>query len=232
VQLIQRKQLYLNCLTAVSYRGTEESPVPLTIQFYWINLKTDNMETEIWRDIEGWEGSHQISNFGRVKSLRRDILFSNGEIHKIKGKILKQRIKDGYYVINLAWNRTGFKTLRVHRLIGKAFIPNPYNKPEINHKNGIRNDNRLENIEWCTSSENKFHAFRVLGKKHKGMRGAKNPKSKAIIQFSKDNIFIREYDTITEAAIQVGRNCTSICFALKDDWRTSGGYKWKLKKVI
>lgn len=120
---------------------------------------------EIWKDIKGWEGYYQISNLGRVKSLYRIVP------HKLKGKktiferILKPCIASpGYYSLGLRKD-CKVKCARIHRLVALHFIPNPQNKPEINHKNGIKTDNRIENLEWVTRSENEKHAYKIGLKK-------------------------------------------------------------------
>lgn len=103
--------------------------------------------TEIWRDIVGYEG-YQVSNCGRVRS------FKSGE-----PRILKPIDNGGsYLIVNLYRDGKG-KIQLVHRLVAAAFIPNPESKSEINHINGIKNDNRAENLEWSTHSENQCHAY-------------------------------------------------------------------------
>lgn len=108
---------------------------------------------EIWVDIKGYEGLYQVSNQGRVKSLDRIIVKENGNKQNLKGKILKQKIHKGYYTVYLSKNGN-VKTVRVHRLIAMAFIPNPKNKPFIDHINTITTDNRIENLRWVTPKEN------------------------------------------------------------------------------
>ena len=107
---------------------------------------------EVWKPVVGYEQYYQISNKGRVKSL-----YKNG-----KTKILrpKQR-RDGYYIVSLANRKGGIKYAAIHRLVGKAFIPNINNYPQINHKDGIKTNNNVENLEWCTKSQNMRHAYDI-----------------------------------------------------------------------
>lgn len=106
--------------------------------------------TEIWKDIQGYEGYYQVSTQGRVRNSRR-------------GKILgASKQGSGYIQTMLSKNAVRSYPL-VHRIVAQTFIPNPENKPQINHKNGDKTDNRVENLEWCTMSENLHHRHRVLG---------------------------------------------------------------------
>jgi hypothetical protein len=119
------------------------------------------MENEIWKDIEGYEGFYQVSNCGNVKSLERIVnsRYKSGRL--VKEKILKGR-KNRWGYVKIGLNKgscSHYKT--IHRLVAQAFIPNPENKPETNHKNGVKIDNRVENLEWVTKSENAKHAFEI-----------------------------------------------------------------------
>jgi len=114
---------------------------------------------EIWVDIIGYEGFYQVSNTGKVRSVDRSIKYSNGKVYVYKGKELSLKYrKDGYYTACLCKN-SDEKNLFVHRLIAFAFIPKVDNKPFINHKNGVKTDNRIENLEWCDYSDNNKHAY-------------------------------------------------------------------------
>jgi hypothetical protein len=111
---------------------------------------------EIWKDIIGYEGFYQVSNQGRIKSFYKNSKLID-KVNKIKSLKLA---KDGYYNIQLIKN-TKSRIFRVHRLVAVAFIPNLENKLEINHKDGIKTNNSIENLEWCTRSENMKHAVKT-----------------------------------------------------------------------
>lgn len=109
------------------------------------------MSKEIWKDVEGYEGRYQVSSFGRVRR----------EGHIVKGCLAA----NGYLVLNLSMHGKG-KTSTIHRIVAKAFIPNPENKAQVNHINGDKTDNRVENLEWVTKSENALHSLYVLHNHH------------------------------------------------------------------
>ncbi len=112
----------------------------------WENLSLEDMEGEVWKDIEGYEGIYQVSNMGRVKSLNYN--------HTKKPRILKQSVNGrGYPQLNL-YKGPIRKIKTVHTLVAKAFIPNPENKYTVDHINTVRHDNKLENLRWATLKEN------------------------------------------------------------------------------
>ncbi len=117
-------------------------------------------EIEIWKNISDYEGLYQISNFGRVKSLPRTRI-GNGTPYLTKTKILKNSIgaKGGYYRVHLCKENTKNKMFYVHRLVATAFIPRIKGKDFVNHKNGIKTDNFVGNLEWTTQEENLKHAI-------------------------------------------------------------------------
>jgi len=123
---------------------------------------------EIFRNIKGYEGLYQISNLGRVKSLLRKRVIVRRILSPSKGGW-------GYYHVTLCKNGES-KNAKIHRLVALCFMSNPKNKPEINHKNGIKADNRIENLEWVTKSENELHAYKNGLKKP--LKGSLNPNAK------------------------------------------------------
>lgn len=103
------------------------------------------MQQEIWKDIPGTDGFYQISNLGRVRSFKGH--------HGVKVRIMKPNLARGYKCVMIR-KKDGFKYLSIHRLVAMAFIPNPDKLPQVNHKNEIKTDNRVENLEWCTHRYN------------------------------------------------------------------------------
>lgn len=118
-----------------------------------------NFKNEEWADIVGFEGLYMVSNLGRIKSLKRRVL-RYGHWLPIKEKILKPRISaDGYFRVALKYrDKDKSKDKRIHIAVAEAFIPNPNNKPEVNHKNSIKSDCSASNLEWVTHKENMTHA--------------------------------------------------------------------------
>ena len=128
---------------------------------------------EIWKEIPGYEGYFEVSNFGNFRSLDRIIKYKNNGFRKYPGKMLKvEQMQDGYQRIVLMKDAIK-KRYMCHRLVALAFIDNPNNLPQVNHKDGIKNNNHVDNLEWCTQSQNERHSINTLGKTMKGKTNSK-----------------------------------------------------------
>lgn len=160
---------------------------------------------EIWKDIKGYEGLYQVSSLGRVKSLKRE--FYSGMNYQLKKsypeRILKKRYtKTGYVYVGLS-KKGDVRKFKVHRLVAMAFLPNPHNKSCVDHTNGVRDDNRLENLRWVDASQNMRNPHTVKSVARAKM-GENNPMKKKCrpvqqIDFETGKI-IAEYAGVKEAA--------------------------------
>lgn len=173
-----------------------------------------NME-EIWKDIEGYGGLYQVSNFGNVKSFR---------VNK-NGKIMIPQV-DAYGYMDCKINR---KHNKVHRLVAKAFIPNPENKQTVNHIDGNPKNNHVSNLEWATPKEQVNHAFRIgLTKKRYGVD---NKFSKKVYQYTKDGKFVAEHVSGAEVERIFGITKFHIYACCNGKRKTTGGYVWSRIKL-
>ena len=159
-----------------------------------------------WVDVSSYEGRYQVSVRGEVWSL-------------VTGTLLKPgRTGEGYLTVNL--RRDGrSRSETVHVLVARAFIPNLLSKRTVNHKNGVRDDNRRSNLEWATHAENHLHAHQVLGRKPYDRAGTRNPRARAVVGGG------RRFDTIKAAARHVGVSHAAIVHAIRRQG-SSGGVCW------
>ena len=201
--------------------------------------------TEIWKPVVGYEELYEVSNFGRVRSLDR--IDSNN--HPLKGVILKPYISNsGYLLVGLYKQQKRDRKL-LHRLVAEAFIPNPDNKPEIDHINTIKTDNTVflnedgsinyekTNLRWTTRKENINNPLtktkmRINARKpSKGKYGKKHHRSKPIIQYDKEGNFIKEWECANDVERVLGisnKHIGSVCLGKR---KSCGGYIWKYKNA-
>lgn len=175
---------------------------------------------EEWRDIRGYEGFYQVSSLGRVRSLDRDITYSNGLVVHYNGKILSlNRNTNGYLSVLLSKNNEK-KRVMIHRLVAEAFIENPNNFLEVNHKNEDKNDNCVENLEWCDRKYNVNYG------NHKTKQIAS--RGTPIVQLTVDGDYVNTYPSAHEAARALGNESYqgSISKANRGDAYIAYGFCW------
>lgn len=183
---------------------------------------------EIWKDIKGYEGLYQVSNLGRIKSLERYVKNHDAmQYHEEKIKLATERKrndgKQGYLALQL-YRDNKAKNCYVHRLVAEAFIPNPESKPTVNHINGDKHDNRAENLEWATYSENNIHAYVTGLNDETHRRNCKG--SMPVAQYDRDMNLINIYPSLREAERQTGVDCRCISIGIRKGWKY-GGFIWK-----
>ena len=180
------------------------------------------MIEELWKDIPNYEGLYQASNLGRVKSLERFRKGRNGSLVTVKEKILKPGLNQyGYYQVQLCKN-SKVRFYLVHRLVYEAFnAPIPENM-QVNHINEVKTDNRFENLNLMTPKENSNWGSR-------NERSAKN-RSKAVLQFTLDDILVKEYPSIHQAERETGFAIQNISACCKGKLKTAYNFKWKYKE--
>lgn len=185
---------------------------------------------EKWESIENYNGKYEVSNMGRVKSL----CDKNGRKREL---ILTPRIsKNGYLYVNL-WGNSKSKTYKIHRLVAEKFCAKNDNPQCVNHINGVKTDNRAENLEWCSYSYNTKHALQnglmkaTIGEKDGmyGVHGKDHPSSKPLLQYDLQGNFIKEWENAVEAGKVLGYNGSSIQRCARGERKSAFGYIWKYK---
>ena len=177
-----------------------------------------------WKAVSGYEGLYEVSSDGAVRSIPR--LGSHG-------KELKQnKTRHGYLDVCLSKNNKK-KRFKVHRLVALAFIANDLNKPEVNHKNGVKTDNRVCNLEWVTRSENERHAFK------NGLKSSEICKTKKALEASNKahrRLVVRsdgkEYASIEDAANDVRGDQSNISKVCSGKRKSAYGYGWSYKRKV
>ena len=193
------------------------------------------METEIWKSVVGWEDLYEVSNFGNVRTLH------------YKKPYLMHPVLDakGYRRVSFTRvNSKKYKRFAVHRLVAQAFIPNPDNLPEVNHKDENRQNNRVDNLEWCTNKYNcnygnfkqkvsdsrigiKFSEIHLdnLRRSHVKVQG------KPVLQCDRNGVILNEFDSMSDASRSLGISVVSISHCCRKISKSAGGYVFKYKDI-
>ena len=180
----------------------------------WFSL--ENLKNEEWKDVEGYEGLYQVSNYGRVKSLEKNA----GRSFR-KSKILNLNLdtsKYGFYVLSC---NSKIKHFTAHRLVAKTYILNKEDKPQINHIDGNKLNNNIYNLEWCTDKENKEHGWKNKIYKYCEKR------YKKIYQYDLNKNLLKEWNSVKEICEKTNYNKVVIYKCIKRVQKTAYGYIWK-----
>lgn len=175
---------------------------------------------EIWKYIKEYP-NYMISSYGRIKSL--------GNNKTRKEKILKPKKKrNGYLQVHLSKNGK-LKSFQIHRLVAEAFIPNPNNYPQINHKDENKGNNVVSNLEWCTAKYNSNYGS-LNERKSQTLKGNTNQKKRCVLQYTINGDFIKEYFSIKEAENETNIAATNIGKCCRGLFKQMGGFKWRYKE--
>ena len=179
---------------------------------------------ENWKDIIGFEGIYQISDLGRVRRISYPDLGNKGK-YKLPYYLKPRKDKDGYLKYTLC-NKEIIKNSFSHRLVALNFTENPLNKKEVNHINGLKYDNRVENLEWVTQSENRRHCLKYLNPKLRN-----NKLSKKTYQYDLQMNLITVFPSAKEAGRQTGIQQTNISECCRGLRKQVGGFIWSYVNV-
>lgn len=175
---------------------------------------------EEWRPIKGFESLYEVSNLGNVRSLDR-VIYSEKRSNQIwKGKQLsiKKKNKGGYHLITLNKNGKQYY-FTIHRLVAEAFIPNPLNLPQVNHKDENKSNNRVENLEWCTESYNHNYGTAI--------ERANLKRNVSVNQYTLTMEFVKQWKSMKDVERELGIGAGNISHCCKHHIKHAGGFIWR-----
>lgn len=189
-------------------------------------------DNEIFLPINGFNENYEVSNYGNIRSVDRLVKSRWGNYRRILGKYIKYSLDEGGYCCLTLYKNQVSKPVRIHRLVALHFVPNPLNKPQVNHIDGNKENNHFENLEWNTCSENIKHAYRsgLMKPNTPVFYGSKHWNARKVIQFTKSGEIIREWNSIKEAEdLLCHGKRSNITEACKGSIKSSRGFKWAYK---
>lgn len=193
------------------------------------NRSLVDIPDEKWIQVSGYEELYSISSLGRLRAHEK----VNGKGQTLSPKILKPTDNGhGYRIFNFRKDNIP-KIILIHRVVALHFVDNPDNKPYVNHKNGIKWDNRAINFEWVTKSENALHLFNTLGYRvwHKGKSGIIRSNSRPVEQYDINGSLISQFPSIRIAATTTNIHFSNIHACIDGRRKIAGGFTWKLKNA-
>jgi hypothetical protein len=199
--------------------------------FFAPKIDAGSKVLEFWKPVTGYEGLYEISNYGELKSLDKWVDLGLGRRQFVKGKIRAASVtSNGYRMTTLSKGGVN-KTVTIQSLVVMHFIKNPWKKPIVNHRNTIKTDNYIGNLEWATYSENIEHAYRHNLRKAPctGKFGKDHHRSRAICQLTLTGEHIREWDSISDAARELGIRGNGVQAVCAGKEKAFKGFIWKYK---
>lgn len=181
---------------------------------------------EEWRPVKGFEGIYEVSNLGRVRGIDRKIVLKTGRVMPWKGRERKKVLDHrGYLRVMLSNGEKREHSRLVHRMVAEAFIPNPGNLPEVNHKDENKTNNRVDNLEWCTHRANSRYGSR--GARIGAWHLQNSPRRTPINQLDMDGNYLQTFPSQGQAARQVNGSQGTIHMALSGRRKSAYGYRWE-----